>query len=343
MAQSRRVRVAVDAMGGDYAPGEIVKGAILAAQQDNVEISLVGPINILERELARNRFSNNGSLIHCVEASQVIRENEPPVLAIRRKPNCSIAVAAKLVKAGQAEALFSAGHSGAVAVGAVKYLGMLDGIQRPAIGGSLGSFASNVVMMDLGANVDCRPHQLLAFAIAGSVYARKFLNIANPKVGLLNTGSEEGKGNALVRETYTILKNSGLNFIGNVEGNDILSGKADVIVCDGFVGNVVLKFYESIGDGALQWTKKKLKKYPLLPEMAELLFHRLFPVAKMSRETEEDGAGILWGVDGVVRIAHGASRAPQIALGITSAGKAVRTDIIGCLKSELLEFKNGGK
>lgn len=339
---SKKVRIAVDAMGGDYAPEEIIKGAVLAAQKGDVEIALVGPIDILKKEIAK--CNSSASLpIRCVQASDVVKEGESPALAVRRKPNCSIAVATKLVKAGEADAVVGAGSSGAVAVSAIQYLGMVEGVERPAIGGTLGSFAPNTVLVDFGANVDCKPHQLLSFAIAGSVFAKKFLNIANPTVGLLSTGTEEGKGNEVVREAYPLLKDSGLNFIGNIEGSDIFSGKANVIVCDGFVGNVILKFYESLGDHAVNYMKRKLKKYPPLGGIAKLLFNRLFPVTKMSYEGEEEGSGILWGVDGVVRISHGASRAPHIACAIASARKAVEADIVGCLKSELAKFQKESK
>ena len=336
------MKIAVDAMGGDYAPEEIVKGAVLATRKNDVKITLVGSKNILENELSRYKFPNNSS-IHIAEASQVIKEDESPTIAIRRKPNCSVAVAAKMVKSGEADALVSAGPSGAVAVCAIQHMGMLDGICRPAIIGSLGTFAPNTVVVDFGANVDCKPHQFLTFAIAGSVFAKKFLNIADPKIALLSTGSEESKGNESVREAYCLIRNSGLNFVGNVEGNDILSGKANVIVCDGFVGNVLLKFYESIGIHARDWTEKKLKKYPPSGMLARILFNRLFPVTKMSSETEQGGGGILWGVDGVVRVAHGASRAPHIANAIESAKKAVKTESVESLKSELAKFNQGGK
>jgi len=338
MAQNRKVRVAVDAMGGDCAPEETIKGAVLAAQKDDVEIALVGSIDILERELAKYKFSNNLP-IRCVEASEVIREGESPALAVRHKHNSSVVVATRLVKSGEADALIGAGYSGAVAVSAIQYLGMVEGMERPAIGGSCGSFAPNTVIMDFGANVDCKPYHLLTFAIAGSVFAKKLLYVTNPTIGLLSTGTEEGKGNELVREAYPLLKNSGLNFIGNIEGGDILSGKANVIVCDGFVGNVLMKFYESIGDQALNYVKRKLKKYPPLRPMAKLLFNSFFPLTKMSYEGEEEGGGILWGVGGVVRIAHGSSQAPHIAHGIAGAKKAVNADIVGCLRSELAKFK----
>jgi len=334
--------VAVDAMGGDYAPEEVVKGAVLAAQKGDVEIFLVGSTNILEKELAKYKFTN-GSSIHVVEASEVIKENESPVDVVRRKPNCSVAVAAKMVKSGEADALVSAGSSAAAAISAIQFMGMLDGMYRPAIVGSLGSFAPNTVVVDLGANVDCKPHQFLAFAIAGSVYAKRVLNITDPKIALLSTGSEENKGSEAVREAYSLLENSGLNFIGNIEGNDILNGKANVIVCDGFVGNVLLKFYESIGVYAQDWTARKLKKYPPLRALVRLLFKGLFPATKISSETEKRGGGILWGVDGVVRIAHGASRAPQIANAIESAREAVKAGVIESLKSELAKFNQGGK
>lgn len=343
MTQNGKVRVAVDAMGGDYAPEEVVRGAVLAAQKNDVGILLVGSTNILEKELARHRFINNGSSIHVVEASEVIREDEPPIAVVHHKSNCSVAVAAKMVKSGEADALVSAGSSAAAAVSAIQFMGMLDGIGRPAIVGSLGSFAPNTVMVDLGANADCKPQQFLTFAIVGSVYAKKFLNIANAKIALLNTGSEESKGSEIGREAYSLLKNSGLNFIGNIEGNDILNGKANVIVCSGFVGNVVLKFYESIAGHAKDWTANKLKKYPPLNVLVKLLFDGLFPATKISSETEKRGGGILWGVDGVVRIAHGASRAPQIADAIESAKEAVKSEVVESLKSELVKFNQGGK
>jgi glycerol-3-phosphate acyltransferase PlsX len=266
-------------MGGDYAPEEIVKGAVRSAQKGDIEIFLVGPTSILEKELAKYKFAN-GSSIHVVEASAVIKENESPVVVVRNKPDCSVAVAAKMVQSGEADALVSAGSSAAAAVSAIQFIGMVEGISRPAIVG---------------------------------------------------------------REAYSALKNSGLNFIGNIEGNDILNGKANVIVCDGFVGNVLLKFYESVGPQARDWTEQKLKKYPFSGIVVKLLFNKLFPATKISSETEKRGGGILWGVDGIVRIAHGASRAPRITNAIESAKEAVKAGVIEDLKSELAKFNQGGK
>ncbi len=329
-------------MGGDYAPEETVKGAVLAAHQGDVEIFLVGSANMLENHLAKYATARNAS-IHIASANDFIAENESPVAAIRHKPDCSVAVAAKMVKSGEADAFVSAGNSAAAAVSAIQYIGMVDGIYRPSIVGALGSFAPNTALVDLGANVDCKPHQYLEFAIVGSVYAKKFMGIAEPRIALLSTGAEQGKGNEAVREAYRLLSNSSLNFIGNIEGNEGLSGKANVIVCDGFVGNVLLKFYESIGGHALGWTQNKLRRYPFAGIFVKLLFNKLFQATRISTETEQGGGGILWGVDGVVRIAHGASRAPHIANAIESAKNAVRAKTTDSLKSELEKYNQGGK
>jgi glycerol-3-phosphate acyltransferase PlsX len=237
----------------------------------------------------------------------------------------------------------SAGSSGATAASAIVYLGMIEGLSRPAIAAPLSGFAPNVILVDIGGNVDCKPYQFLSFAIAGSVYAKKLFKIANPTVGLISTGVEEGKGSEAVREAYTLFKNSGLNFIGNIEGSDVVSGRANVVVCDGFVGNVLIKFYESLGIYALDFIKRKLGKYPLAGSIAKILFNKIFPVTRLAYEGEEEGGGILWGVDGVVRVTHGACRAPHIAHAIASARNTVNADIIGSLKSELAKFRAENK
>ena len=339
MSQSSgRVRVAVDAMGGDFAPGEIVKGAAAAARAGEAEVVLVGREDLVIEELQKQGVPLE--LMRLVNAADVIREGEPPAVAIRQKRQSSIVVGVKLIKSGEVDAFMSAGSSGAVAAAAATYLGMIPGMERPTIGGGFSSFAPNIVVMDLGANVDCKPHQLVSFAVAGTVYARTVYGIENPTVGVLSTGSEEGKGNDLVKEAFPLLKNSGLNFIGNVEGNDILTGKANVIVCDGFVGNVVLKFYESIGDRAKVWL---MGKYPRVKGLVGYMFDRVLPIKKLSYEGEEEGSGILWGVDGVVRIAHGACKAEHIHHGINAARKAVKADIVGSLKREIALLKQQGK
>lgn len=339
MAQSSgRVRVAVDAMGGDYAPAEIVKGAAVAARAGEVEVVLVGQEDAVAEELRVQGVP--AELMRCVHAPEVIKEGEAPAVAIRQKRNSSIVVGAKLVRDGEVDAFVSAGSSGAVAAAAATYIGMVEGMERPTVGGGFSSFAPNIVVMDLGANVDCRPHQLLSFAIAGTVYARTIYGIENPTVGLLSTGSEQGKGNDAVKEAFPLLERSGLNFVGNIEGNDILMGKANVIVCDGFVGNILLKFYESIGDRAKIWL---MGKHPRVKGLVGYVFDRVLPIKKLSYEGEEEGTGILWGINGVVRIAHGACRADHIVHGINAARKAVEVDIVSSLKREIALFNNSSK
>ena len=335
---SGKVRVAVDAMGGDYAPGEIIKGAAAVARAGEIEVILVGKQDVVAAELQSQGVP--ADLMRCVHASEVIVEGEPPAIAMRQKRQSSIVVGVKLVRNGEADAFVSAGSSGAVAAAAATYLGMVEGMERPTVGGGFSSFAPNIVVMDLGANVDCKPHQLLSFAIAGTVYARTVYGIANPTVGVLSTGSEEGKGNDLSKEAFKLLKASGLNFVGNIEGNDIVTGKANVIVCDGFVGNVILKFYESIGDRAKVYL---MSKHPRVKGLIGYMFDRVLPLKKLSYEGEEEGSGILWGVDGVVRIAHGACKAEHISHGIIAARKAVQSDIVGSLKKEIALFRQQGK
>jgi glycerol-3-phosphate acyltransferase PlsX len=328
---SQVIRIAVDAMGGDYGSGEIVKGAVLAAKENkDVDIALVGSRGIIERELARY---NSHLSISCIEADGHVTEGEQPAFTIRRKPNVSVAVAAKMVKAGEAKAMISGGPTGATAASAILSLGLIPGIERPAVGGVFETLSPNTMIMDCGVNVDCKPHHLLAFAIMGSVYVRRLLNIANPTVALLSTGAEEGKGNQLVRESYALLSDSGLNFIGNIEGNDILSGRANVIVCDGFIGNVILKFYESIGYYAGEWLKERLKGFPRVGP-ARKLFTTFTSLTKVI-EGESVGSGLLWGVDGVVFVMHGGSKAPQVARTISKAREVVKADLVTSIKSEL--------
>lgn len=329
VADGKTVRIAVDAMGGDYAPEEIVKGVVQAARDDGgLELILVGPTDIVSTELAKHKAS--GLPIRIAHADEFIKENDKPALSARRQ-NTSVAVAAKTVKAGEADALLSAGPTAALVSGALKFLGMIDGIERPVIGGALSTFAPKTVLMDCGVNVDCKPYHLLTFAIVGSIYAKKLLKIENPTVALLNIGAEEGKGNDLVRESYPLFQQSGLNFIGNIEGNGILSGKANVIVCDGFVGNVLFKFCEGGFESIHDWLKGKFAHIPL----AGLLKSLSKDLTSLTSTPESVGSGIIWGIDGIALKMHGHSRAPQVADKIAQVKLAVNMDVIGSLKSEL--------
>ena len=335
-----KVKVAVDAMGGDYAPEEIVKGAVLAVEKNDndTEVILVGPSDTVAAELAKYKTSNLP--LHCVEADGFIGERESPAVALRRRPNASIAVAFKMVKSGEADAVVGAGSTGALVTSAIRSMGMLAGIERPVVGGPFFGVAPNTILMDCGVNVDSKPSHLLTFAVIGSIYAKKLLNITNPTVALLNIGAEENKGNKLTRETYPLLKKSGLNFIGNIEGNEVLSGGANVIVCDGFVGNILIKF----GEGGIELVRNvlrnKINSYPLLR-----VFKKPFKVLSSSMFGENGagasiGDGLIWGVDGIAVKIHGASRASDVARKIAQAKLVVDMDLVGSLKSELAAIRS---
>ncbi len=323
------MKIAVDAMGGDNAPAAVVEGAVKAAKEYGVEILLVGPPETVETELAKH--DTRGASIEIVAASEYLLEGEPPAYALRKKPDASIVVATKLVKAGKADAVVSAGPTGGVVASALQFLGTVEGIARPVVGGVFLGFAPNTVMMDLGGNVDCRPDQLIDFAIAGTVYARKFLNIQNPTVALLSIGVEEGKGNEMVKESYPLFQKCGLNFIGNVEGYDIVSGRANVIICDGFVGNIVVKFGESLGKTICQWLKEKLKGKLPESEIKDIVDSLLLA----TNLADARGGGPLWAVNGVACVAHGRCKAEEITRVIEQAKLTVETDFMGALKAEL--------
>lgn len=328
-----KVKIAVDAMGGDYAPSEIVEGSVLAAKKGDVELILAGSGSVLAEELGK--YNSYRLPIQCIEAGEFITEEEALALTALRRANTSISVATKLVRTGEAEAVVSAGPTGALVASALQHLGMIDGIERPVIGGALATFAPNTVLMDCGLNVDCKPHHLVTFAVVGTIYARKLLNIENPTVGLLNIGTEAGKGNDLTRQSYALLERSGLNFIGNVEGIGILRGDANVIVCDGFTGNVLFKFCEggfSVIDG---WLRRKVKGLPL----ASLLKSLSRDLNSLTSIPQSIGSGLIWGVNGVTLKMHGASRAGAVAEKIAQAKVVVDMDVVSSLKSELATIR----
>jgi len=325
----RVVRVAVDAMGGDYAPEEIVKGAVQAVDELGVQIILAGPRAEVEREL--NKFDATNLPIRLVEADQRIEDGEQPAIAVLRKPNSSVAVATRLVKEGEADAMVSAGSTGASMVCALQYLGTLPGVERPVAGGPFLGLAPRTVVLDLGANVGCQPHHLVNFAVTGSVFAKIFLGVDEPTIGLLNVGAEEGKGDDFAKEAYSLLKKSGLNFIGNVEGMDIPAGKANVIVCDGFVGNILVKFCEGLGRITDRWLARELKDR-LSPADLEGVTSKL---ARLTSPAMVIGGGPLLGVRGVAAVAHGSSRAAQIVGTINQAKLAVESGFVDTLRAEL--------
>jgi glycerol-3-phosphate acyltransferase PlsX len=334
MEQSgKTLKIAVDAMGGDYAPGEVIKGVVAAAKEPGVEIILVGPSAILHTELAK--YDASQLPIRCVNADEFVKEGEPPALVLRQKRNASVIAATKLVKSGDADAVVSAGPTGAVVASALTILGNAEGMERPVVGGPMLGFSPNTVIMDFGGNVDCKPYHLLNFAIVGCVYAQKLLNIPNPTVALLSVGSEEGKGNELVKESWPLFKKSGLNFIGNVEGNDIVAGKANVVVCDGFVGNTLLKFLEGLGVAMDKWLETNLNGKLSDIEIDKLRYDLL------ARTVGADimGGAPLLGVNGVAMVMHGRSQALQFTRAIGQAKVVVESGLVDTVNSELLRIK----
>jgi len=331
--EHQRVRVAVDAMGGDYAPAEVVRGAVQAARNKGVEIILVGPEEQLRAELATHGTANLPLHIH--HTDQFIAEGEHPATALREKPRASVAVAIRLVQEGRAEAAVSMGHTGAAMIAAHWILGCIEGIDRPVGGGIPFTLAPQTVILDLGPNVDCKPRQFVQFAVLGTAYARCLLGLDSPTVALLANGREEGKGNRQSREAYQLLKKSGLNFIGNVEGWDLLSGRANVIVCDGFVGNILLKFGEGLSAALARWLRESLAN--LLPSIE---VQRLTDELQGMMEIEKRiGGGPLLGVKGVMVVGHGRSRASGVEKAIGQAKLAVESHLIETIEEELAKTR----
>ncbi len=329
---STRARIAVDAMGGDFAPDEIVAGALRAQEELDVEVLLVGDPEQINVSLKRH---NPSISMQVIPAEGVIEMHEEPLSGIKRKPKASINVSMDLVKRKQADAVVSAGHSGAAMAAALLRLGRLPGIDRPAIGAVLPTMMSKpVLVLDVGANVDCRPKFLEQFAVMGSVYSRYVLGTEAPKVGLLNIGEEPSKGNDVAIRTHQMLQdNPSLNFVGNAEGRDVLSGDFDVVVCDGFVGNVLLKFAEAIGEVMLQILREELP-HGLRGKLGVALLKPNLRRIKQRVDHAEHGGGLLLGVAGICIISHGSSQAPSIFNAIRMAKEAVDHQVLDRIRSQ---------
>ncbi len=322
------IRIALDAMGGDFAPAETVKGAVQAARTQPVKLLVVGDRDLVETELAKEDTA--GLAIEVIPSKGRIEEDEHPVRALRHKPEASVAVATHLLKQGQADALVSMGSTGATMAGASLILGTLGGLDRPCLGGPFLGLAPRTVVVDMGSNVDCRPALLLGFAAMGCVFAHRFLGVENPRVGLLSTGAEEAKGNRQVLEASDMFRDSGLNFVGHVEGMDFFTGKADVIVCDGFVGNVLMKFTEGLG-ATMAGYLRKLLDGKLPANDLEGFVSRVWEVNNLPKKM----GGPLFGVNGAVVIGHGASRGDSVAGAIDTARRCVELDLVDGMRTEL--------
>ncbi|RLC83088.1 MAG: phosphate acyltransferase PlsX [Chloroflexi bacterium] len=323
------IRIALDAMGGDFAPEEIVKGALEAAREGLAAITLVGPRERIEPLLTSEESQGLPISIH--HTDQFIVDGEPPARALMTKRRASMLIAAKLAGEGQADAAVTMGHTGAAMISALWTFGTLEGIERPVGGGAPFFFAPQTIVLDLGPNVDCKPRHFLQFAALGVAYARCFLDVENPTVAILSNGTEEGKGNQQAKEAYRLLKESPFNFIGYVEGWDLALGKANVVLCDGFVGNILLKFFEGMGTVISDWLRKKLGK---LTENAAIL---AIPdeLGHLISVEERLGGGPLLGVKGVMVVGHGRSKAPAVKKAIAAACRAVEGNFIQAIEEEL--------
>lgn len=324
-------KIAVDAFGGDYAPEQIVEGALLAAELDGISSILTGDENRLS-SLVKGRAGSE--LIEIVHAPEIIQMDESPVEAVRGKKESSLVKAAELVRQDRAQALVSAGNTGATMAASLFVIRRIKGVERPAITSLMPTQSGVALIVDAGANVDCRPSHLVQFAQMGSIYAEQVLKVQKPRVGLLNLGHEPGKGNQLVQEVYPLLEETSLNFVGNIEGREVTGGSIDVVVCDGFVGNIVLKFAEGLGDSLFGMMKEEFMS--TLPSKlgALLLKPGLKRIKKKVDYTEYGGAPLL-GVDGVVIIAHGGSNAKAIYNAIRVAKEGVEHQIVTSISEQL--------
>lgn len=327
------MRIAVDAMGGDHAPEEIVKGTIDAVTSDEIEVVLVGKEKLIKNEL--NKYSYPQQLISVINADESIGMDEHPAKAVRRKKDASLVVATRLVKNGEAAAVLSAGNTGAQMAAALFELGRLPKVERPGIATVLPSPRGPKVMIDSGANVDAKPEHLVSFAFLGSVFAEGVLGISNPRVALLNVGTESSKGNEVVNKAYQILKEANnLNFTGNTESRDLMTSDVDVIVCDGFIGNITLKAVEGIAAVLMAMMKEELTKNPLRALGGVLAKPGMKELMKKLDYSEYGGAPLL-GVDGISIICHGSSRARAIKNAIIYAYQAAASNLLDLMKHKL--------
>jgi phosphate acyltransferase len=320
------MRIAVDAMGGDFAPGAVVEGAVLALRdfKDISELFLVG-----DEERVRAECERHGpvdSRITFLHASQIVDMTDSPVEGVRKKKDSSVSRAVDLVKEGRAQAIVSAGHTGAAVAATTIKLRPVEGVERPGIATVMPTEHNLFVLIDAGANIDAKPVHLLQYGIMGSLYSKYVLGYDNPRVGLMSIGEEDLKGNDLTKETFKLLERSTLNFVGNVEGRDVFEGKVEVIVCDGFVGNVVLKTAESLATAFFRWLKTELTRTPIRKAGAYLAKDAFLAIKRKTDYAEYGGAPLL-GVNGVCIISHGASSAKAIRNAIRVARESINNQL----------------
>src|SRR4051794_16423476 len=325
--------VAVDAMGGDEAPRHVIDGALAAARHVNLGLVLVGPAARLGDELRRHPGTDQ-SRIRLVEAPDVVTMDESPTAALRRKPGASIRIAADIVARGEAAALFSAGHTGASVMAAHAAFGLLAGVDRPALATIVPTRKTPAVLLDAGATTGCRAAHLVQFAVMGSAYARVALGMESPRVGLLSIGEEETKGTDVTREAHQLLKDAPINFIGNIEGRHVYAGDADVIVCDGFTGNVTLKLSEGLVETVESLLHDELAA-TFGGRVGYVLSRQAFRRFRRRVDYSEFGGAPLVGINGLCIVGHGRSSSKAVANAVTMAVRAVQEDLLGRLTRDL--------
>ncbi|HZU71094.1 MAG TPA: phosphate acyltransferase PlsX [Ktedonobacteraceae bacterium] len=338
---SEGARVALDAMGGDYAPGEIVLGAVQAAREYGLGVYLVGREEAIRAELAKHDTS--GLDLPIIATDEVIEMDEHPANAVRRKKKASITLALQLVSEGKALGAVSAGNSGAMMAASLFTLGRIEGVDRPALGGIFPTKSAPSLVIDIGATTDCKPEYLLQFALMGSIYMERIFHVSSPRVALLANGGEETKGTQMVQETHQLLKANattlGLNFIGNVEGHDIPAGNADVIVCDGFVGNVVLKLSEGLAETMLGLLRGEITRTLPNKLAGAILQPGLRQVFRRLDYAEYGGVPLL-GVNGSAIISHGRSKAKAIKNALRVARQTAETNVAGAIADGLAKLQD---
>lgn len=328
-------------MGGDHGPELLVHGALSAVREKkDLEVILLGSQSVLEEQLATIAAKTDPlDRLHIEHAPETVSMHESPVDAMRKKKNSTIMVGFELVKNGSADAVVSAGNSGATMAAAVKKLGRLKDVARPGIASLFPTLKQPVMIMDIGANVDCRPNHLFQFAIMASSCSRLLLGIEKPRIGLLSIGEETGKGNGLVKETHALLSESNLNFIGNVEGRDVYQGDVDVIVCDGFVGNISLKVSEGLAEAAMQMLRNEIMK-TWRAKVGYLLIRKAFKNFRKRVDYAEYGGAPLLGINGTGIISHGKSNATAIKNAIDVAANMVRNKVNEAILKSLEEYSH---
>jgi glycerol-3-phosphate acyltransferase PlsX len=333
--------IALDAMGGDFAPVSTIEGAIFAAKESKHKILLVGPQKLITEKMLEysKQYNSASSDIEIVNATEVVAMDEHPAKAVRQKKDSSLSVCAKLVADGKADAFVSMGNSGAVMAAALFYLKRIDGVLRPAISTAFPTICGNCIIADMGANVDCKPEHLVQFGIMASLFCEKVTGIKKPRVGLVSIGEEPTKGNELTLAASDLLKKADINFIGNIEGRDIPKAKADVAICDGFVGNIILKFGEGFAEMILNLVKKELKRHPITWAAIPFLWFAIRDLRKKVDYSESGGSPLL-GVDGICIIGHGGSNSKAVKNAILAGAKAAEYNLIDEIKEAIAKYKN---